>query len=149
MSTIDRADWHFGNNFPKNIPDENGGTHIGMFLNWIIDTGLIGEIHLKDSEKGIYKVRKRQITGRDFLFDYCDGKFWNEDLNILAIQFTEDYYSSDKYFDDYADALAKSTETIYHVDNNWDNYETIKKILDKRYHKWKVKRNKKSWQFWK
>jgi hypothetical protein len=32
----DRADWHYGSDFPNDVPDENGGTHIGMFLAWAI-----------------------------------------------------------------------------------------------------------------
>ena len=37
MASIDRADWHYGGDYPKELPIENGGTHIGMFINWIID----------------------------------------------------------------------------------------------------------------
>jgi hypothetical protein len=28
--SYDRADWHYGGNYPKGLPPENGGTHIGM-----------------------------------------------------------------------------------------------------------------------
>jgi len=149
MSSIDRVDWHSGNNFPHGIPEENGGTHIGMYLNWIIDSDLIGECHSKESGEGISKVKSKVISGREFLFDYCDGKFWNEDLNSIGIRFTEDYYSTDKYFDDYANTLANNLETVYHVENNWDNYAQIRKVLDHRFKKWKDKQNKRPWEFWK
>lgn len=32
MTRYDRADWHSGGDFPKDLTDEAGGTHIGMFL---------------------------------------------------------------------------------------------------------------------
>ena len=149
MSSIDRADWHSGNNFPQNLPEENAGTHIGMYLNWIIDSDLIGDSHLKESIEGISKVKTKVISGREFLFDYCDGKFWNEELNDVGIRFTEDYYSSDQYFGDYANILANNLETVYHVENNWDNYAQLKKVLDKRFKKWNAKQNKRPWEFWK
>jgi hypothetical protein len=42
MGNIDRADWHYGGGdlYPKELPPENGGTHIGMYLAWIIQRGL-------------------------------------------------------------------------------------------------------------
>ena len=149
MSSIDRVDWHYGNNFPKELPKENGGTHIGLFISWIIESGLIGEIHTNDSSEGIQKVKRKEITGRDFLFEFCDGKLWNEDLNEVGVLFAEDYYSSDQYFNDYANLLAAEKETVYHIENNWENYSKLKKILDVRFKKWNSQRNKKKWQFWK
>jgi hypothetical protein len=42
MGNIDRADWHYGGGdlYPKELPPENGGTHIGMYLAWIVQHGL-------------------------------------------------------------------------------------------------------------
>lgn len=149
MGSIDRADWHYGNDFPTNLPVENGGTHIGMYLNWIIDKNLIGEFHLTESKDGIEKVKSGEITGRDFLFDYCDGKFWNQELNEIGLKFTESYYSSDKYFGDYAKVLANELESIYEVKDNRQNYSLIKEKIDQRFNKWNARQNKKFWEFWK
>ena len=149
MASIDRADWHYGNDFPENLPEENGGTHIGMYLNWIIDNELIGKFHLTESKDGIEKVKSGEITGRDFLFDYCDGKFWNEELNEIGLEFTESYYSSDKYFGDYAKVLANELDNIYEVKDNRQNYSLIKEKLDQRFNKWNSRKNKKFWEFWK
>lgn len=149
MASIDRIDWHQTDNFPENVPIENGGTHIGMYLNWIIDNNLIGEFHLTESTNAIEDVKTRKITGRDFLIEYCDGKFWDEDLSEIGLKFTEDYYSTDKYFGDYAEALDSNQESIYEYENSWENYEKIKVVIDKRYKDWKRKIEKKPWQFWK
>lgn len=149
MGSIDRADWHYGNDFPKNLPEDSGGTHIGMYLNWIIDNELIGEFHLTESKDGIEKVKSREITGRDFLFNYCDGKFWNEELNGIGLEFTESYYSSGKYFEDYGKVLANELNSIYEVKDNRQNYNLIKEKLDHRFKKWNSHKNKKFWEFWK
>jgi hypothetical protein len=36
MASIDRADWHYGGDYPPDLPSENGGTHIDIYLAWII-----------------------------------------------------------------------------------------------------------------
>ena len=149
MESIDRADWHYGGKFPNDLPKENGGTHIGMYLTWIIENDLIGEIHLKNSFQKIQDVKHRNITGRDFLFTECDEKFWKEDLTDIGNEFTEFYYSSETYGNDYSKKLINDEETIYHILNNWENYDKLKPIIDKRFKKWKAKKNKKSWEFWK
>ena len=149
MASIDRVDWHYGNDFPQNLPEENGGTHIGMYLNWIIDNNLISEFHLTESKDGIEKVKSGEMTGRDFLFDYCDGKFWNQELNKIGLEFTESYYSTDKYFGDYSNVLASNLDSIYNVKNSRQNYDLIKGILDKRFAKWDSRKKKKFWEFWK
>ena len=149
MGSIDRADWHYGNDFPENLPEENSGTHIGMYLNWIIDSNLISEFHRRESKTGIEKVKSGKITGRDFLFEYCDGKLWKEELNKIGFEFTESYYTSNQYFEDYAKVLPKELGNIFQVDDNRKNYELLKPILDKRFEKWKTRKNKKFWEFWK
>jgi hypothetical protein len=91
---IDRTDWHSGQDFPKELPAENGGTHIGMYLAWIINNHLEGEIHHEDedSKQAVARVRKREITGREFLASACDEKFWESDLNEEGLAFTKQYY---------------------------------------------------------
>jgi hypothetical protein len=157
MASIDRADWHYGGDFPKELPIENGGTHIGMYINWVIDKDLIGELHLEDSKQGIEDVKGRKLTGRDFLFDYCDEKFWEDDLNEEGLAFTKYYYQNPndpedaygKYIEDYERILGSEFESLYEIPNSWENYEKIAQQIDTVYEKWKNRGNKKPWQFWK
>jgi hypothetical protein len=97
MASIDRMDWHYGGDFPENLPQENAGTYIGMFLTWIIENDLIGEMHREDSQEAIQKVMNHQMTGRDFLIEQCDEKLWEDDLNEEGLLFTRYYYESDIY----------------------------------------------------
>jgi hypothetical protein len=41
----DRIDWHSGGEYPDDLPAENGGIHIGMFLAWAFGQGMAGEVH--------------------------------------------------------------------------------------------------------
>lgn len=144
MATIDRMDWHYGGDFPDYLLKENGGTHIGMYLTWIIENGLIGELHVEDSTEAIERVLSRQITGRDFLIEQCDEKLWDEDLSNEGSSFTLYYYQFEeepkhrKYIDDYIDTLAhRDLKSLYEIENSWENYDKLKPIIDKRFIEWK------------
>ena len=141
MGSIDRMDWHYGGDFPEGLPTENGGTHIGMYLAWIINNDLIGEMHLEDAPESILAVKNRQITGRDFLIQECDEKFWNDDWNEEGLAFTNHYYSDDsgmkQYIQDYEQILSNDVASTYHVEDTWDNYDKVARVLDIRFKEWK------------
>ena len=86
---LDKAEWHYGGNLLAELPDENRVTHIGLFLAWIIDNQLEGEVHHEDAgaEQTLAAVRQRQMNGRDFLLSQCDEKFWAVDLNAEGLAF--------------------------------------------------------------
>jgi hypothetical protein len=142
MATLDRADWHYGGEFPEGLPQENGGTHIGMYLTWIIDSDLYSEELLEEYEDEIKKVKNREITGRDFLFDICDEKLLSFDLNDIGYEFSKIYFNEDEeegygnYINDYDITLGEDYESLYEIPNTWDNYDRIKEVITKRFKKW-------------
>jgi hypothetical protein len=73
----------------------------------------------------------------------CDEEFGMEDLNEEGLTFTRYYYGDENdmkdYIIDYLEALAGELESVYHVDNTWDNYDKISKVIDRRYKEWKAK----------
>jgi len=133
--SYDRIDWHSnGEGFPPDAEPKQGGTHIGIFLTWIIHNDLIGEFHLEDSEESIQKVKDREMTGCEFLIEECDSKFWEEDMNETGNEFTKYYYEGEgdgNYFGDYTDVF-DDYENIYDVKNSWENYDKIKPVIDMR-----------------
>jgi hypothetical protein len=149
MTAIDRADWHYGGDFPKNLPKKNGGTHIGMYLNWIIETNLISETFLQEVSDGIEGVKSGKITGKDFLFDYCDGKFLEDFLNDQGSEFTKRYYKRGIYTSDYEELLGANCDSLYEIPDTPENYQRIASKITQEFEKWKSRREKKSWQFWK
>jgi hypothetical protein len=138
----DKADWHSGGDFPEELPAENGGTHIGMFLAWAITRNLEGEFRRDESEAELAAVRERAMTGRDFLFRACDGKFWDEDLSDEGNAFAEFYYgtggSAGPYFDDYRDILERDVQGTYYVEDTWENFDKLAAVIDRRYTEWKA-----------
>jgi len=146
MATYDRIDWHSGGNFPENLPAENGGTHIGMFLTWIIENDLYGNLHREGSKDSIQKVLKREWTGRDFLINECDEKFWEDCMNEEGNQFTKFYYDTEReggtsyFLADYSWLFGATVESLYEIENSWDNYDKLKPLIDQRYGDWSAKK---------
>ncbi|RZG43071.1 DUF7832 domain-containing protein [Acinetobacter wuhouensis] len=138
---IDRIDWHAESAEQAGFPYENGGTHIGIYLAWIINNHLEGEFHQEESEDEIAQVLARKMTGRDFLIQMCDEKFCEEDLNEEGFAFTQAYYESNEYFKDYDATLvhAKGLENTYAIDDTWENYDLMAPVISEKYQQWRVK----------
>jgi hypothetical protein len=71
------------------------------------------------------------ITGTAFLFNYCDGKFTDEDLNDEGNAFAARYYGSDGlYLDDYAEVFG---DLMYVAPEEAHDYSKFSALLDRRY----------------
>lgn len=152
MSKYDDASWHYGGDFPKDLPEKNGATHTGMFLIWCIENNLVSEEFKKDNEEEIEKLKNREITGAELIIDSMDGKFSEYDLNDLGNAFAKDYYVdetdfADKFssfatdylnlFDSIAEESDYEYETFYHIEDTYENYDLMKQVIDYRFLEWK------------
>ena len=137
MANIDRADWHYGGKYPQGLPPENGGTHIGIYLAWIINRDLGSDELQEYAGDRLQSLRRREISGRDILLSDLDEKFFSSLLSDEALLFTRDYYESDRYVQDYADLLSGDLESLYHVADSWENYDTVAQRLDERFAEWR------------
>jgi len=138
MANIDRADWHYGGNYPPELPPENAGTHIGMYLAWIVLRGLGSKelvLHAADTYNW---VRNREVTGRDLLFTKLDEKFFDELLSPEGLAFTRSYYETNGYANDYDRVLGADLPTLYHVRDTWDNFDKLAPVLDERLAAWRA-----------
>jgi hypothetical protein len=140
----DNAAWHYGGDYPKELPRENGGTHIGMFIAWAIMNNLESRFHRKESAASLAAVRARQMTGRQFLFEECDERFWKQDLNTKGNAFAKYYYQGASsqtevapYLEDYDQTLCGDLPTIYHVEDTWQNYDKIAVVISQRFDEWR------------
>lgn len=152
MAKYDDASWHYGGDYPENLPNENASTHIGMFLTWCIDNDLLSEEQLEDSEEDIIAVKNRELKGSEFLIANCDEKFTDFDLNDLGNEFAKAYYLDEsdfakstecydadfvKHFKTLAEKNGVEYQSVYHVEDTWENYNSLKPIIDARYEQWK------------
>ncbi|MBL9078091.1 MAG: hypothetical protein JNL08_11340 [Planctomycetes bacterium] len=133
----DRADWHYGGDYPKGLPPENGATHIGMFLGWAIKRGLVGDLHKEHSVEAVAAVRDGTQSGRDFLMEQCDEKFTDHDLSEEGNAFAKSYYES-RYFDDYEACVGQGLPSLYHVEDSPENRAKVEALLDQRFATWRM-----------
>jgi hypothetical protein len=140
----DKAEWHSGGEYPEDLPPENGGTHMGMFLAWAIHRGLEGELHREDAPDAIEAVRQRRMTGREFLFQQCDGRLTDDDFSDDGNAFARAYYDSEDeewgYMPDYATLFDGQGATLYHVADSWENFDRLAPIIDRRLAEYRARR---------
>jgi hypothetical protein len=149
----DRADFDYSTEEDP-LPKGHAATHIGMFVAWIVFNDLIGPHHEQNSSVDLARLRRREITGRQFFEAACQGRFWERDLNENGNAFARHYYSEregqrGRYFDDYKKLLVKRLPSFWHVTDTWENYDRIAPTITQRYNAWKGGLRKRWWQFWK
>ena len=152
--SYDRANFDYSTEADP-LPKGHAATHVGMFLAWAV----INELHsdfLRDHyEELLAKLRRREITGRQFFEAACSERFSERDLNEEGNAFAQHYYVDETgkrgaYFADYKKVLAAGLPSFWHVANTWENYEKIAAVISRRYEEWKnPSRRKRWWQFWK
>jgi hypothetical protein len=137
MANIDRADWHYGGNYPAGLPTENAGTHIGMYLAWVVHRNL-GSTELAQLAGDTYSwVLTREVTGRDLLFTKLDEKFFYQLLSPEGEAFTRSYYETNGYANDYDRVLGGDLPSLYHVKDTWENFDKLAPVLDERLAAWR------------
>lgn len=138
----DDASWHYGGDFPADLPDEAGGTHTGLYLAWALLSGLAGEIHQSDFAAELEALKNRRISPGAYFLNICDGKFTDEDLSDEGNAFTQFYFDfqKGKYLLDYEEAFLDGLPSLYHVIDSWENFDKIRPILDQRFQHWRVAR---------
>jgi hypothetical protein len=138
----DDASWHYGGDFPKDLPIEAGATHTGMFLAWALLSDLAGPIFEEDYPDLIPSLRRREITPGLFFLHQCDGKFIDEYLNRMGNDFAQDYFDFEhgNFLADYEEILGAGLPSTYHVQDTWENFERLKPRIDQRFESWKGQR---------
>ncbi len=156
MTKYDDAAWHYGGDFPEGLPEKNGATHTGMFVNWCITHDMISEELNADAADNIEKLKRKELTGAEFIIHSMDGKFSDCDLNDLGNAFAQDYYADETDFGhqfssfatDYInifDSIAEESdfeyETFYHIEDTSENFDLMRQVIDHRFKEWKEYKN--------
>jgi hypothetical protein len=131
----DKAKWHSGGDFPEGLPHENGGTHIGMFLAWAINHGMVSPDLMSEAALDLEAVLQRRLTGRTILFNYLDGVLSDEDLSEEGNAFAEHYYEA--YQAEYDALIRTELESAYHASDDWVTYDAVAAMIDEAYSRFK------------
>jgi Histone H1-like nucleoprotein HC2 len=128
----DDASWHYDGDFPKGLPKQNGATHIGMFLAWAIERDLVSDELCEDAGADIARVKRRKMTGAQFLMTVCDEALSSHDLSAEGNRFAKAYFMK-AYMEDYADLFEEKLESLYELADTWKNYDRLRPIIEQRY----------------
>lgn len=135
----DKAKYHYQGEFPNDISTNQAFVHTGMFLGWIIDNNLFSEEFGEETQTEINKFKQRDISGTQ-IYKLWDGVLADDMLNDEGNKFATCYFDFEigLYLKDYEEAF-QNLATLYHVNDNWENYFKIKEVIDRRYKEYKNK----------
>jgi hypothetical protein len=134
----DDASWHYGGEFPEDLPKDAAATHTGMFLAWALLKGLGGELFVDEEPELVQQLENRTITPGQFFLRNCDGKLIDEDFSEQGNAFAEAYFDlqSGDYLADYESLVGDELPSLYHVPDSWETFDRLRPHLDERYSAW-------------
>ena len=140
----DDASWHYGGDFPPELPTEAGATHIAMFVAWAALNGLAGDFHTRDAANELAMLESRDLTPTEWFIRVCDEKFTTEDLTDEGNAFARIYYGSGEglhsnprsNLDDYSTMFSEA-ESLYGVKDSWASFDRLSAKLSARLEAWR------------
>ena len=134
----DDASWHYGGDFPNNLDDEAGATHIGMFVAWCLLNDLAGELHTDEFPEELKKLTNKESTPGKWFINNCDEKFTDEDLNELGNKFCKYYYAAENapYLGVYESTLSSNISHLYAVPDSWESYDKLEPKIKSDFNEW-------------
>lgn len=127
------AGWHYGSDdYPPALATRHASTHIGMFIVWAYDAGLLRlEDMRSDIGKGWFEeLRRGEGSFGQMTEDFFDGKLNADDLTDEGWAFADWYY--DRYLTEFTDFLPADAASPYLLPDNIDSFRKISALLDKR-----------------
>lgn len=108
-----------------------GGTQrnaerLGAYVAWLVTNQLIHPVVERSGGSAVTRVRMHDLTGADFLATVLHGELRPDQLNEAGQAFTEAYFVSGSFDDDY-DQLEYSGE------NEWHRFEEISPKITRAY----------------
>ena len=121
MTTYDSIDNHLklAREFDK------AAVPMGMYLAWSLNLGLVRPEVLTQHEQLVMRIRMQDAKGSELLMS-VGGVLEEALFTARGRRFTEMYYS--RYIQDYGSVFGQDP---YLVEDTWDNYDTIARLLTK------------------
>lgn len=132
----DKASYH-EEILPPELPERQASLHIGVFLGWLIERGLVGDEIKQQFSDEIESFRSGRLSAPD-LFAKLGGVLADDMLTDDGNRFAAAYY--DRYLRDYQRTLAPDRSSPYYVDDSRENYERMRAQIDAAFERWQRSR---------
>lgn len=140
----DDASWHYGGDFPPDLPNTAGANHIAVFLAWATLHGLGSASQLSESRKDLVRLKARTLSPVAWFASVYDEQFTDGDLNTEGNSFTRTYYGDidglhtekGSFLDDYTRCFP-GLPSLYHAPVDWICYDRIAPVLTRRLKAWR------------
>ncbi|HXC01629.1 MAG TPA: hypothetical protein VNU49_03185 [Opitutaceae bacterium] len=143
----DKAKYHYETIEQHDLSEEHAANHTVVFLRWLIDRRMMSEFFEKEAVEILRKFRAGQATIHQ-VYEWWDCCLIDDMLSEEGNAFAKHYFDFEhgRYIHDYIATLKHGLPTEFHIDYSEGNYQTMKKVIDRRYEEWK-KPKKKWWLF--
>ena len=125
----------------EEIPAEQAYVHTGMFITWLSENQLFSEATMEQFKDELASLAERSVSGAQ-IYKSLGGQLADSMLNEEGNAFCRFYFDFQvgKYLEDYAIALAPDSETMFGVEDNWENYDKLKEQIGVRFSEWQAKK---------
>lgn len=130
----DKAEHHLLDEESRRQEGFNEYIYGGMYLGWIIDSGLHSPDFFKGKESLLEQFRARKVTVSE-LYRTVGEALVSDMLSEKGNLFTAHYFES-VYPQDYEELLAPGATNYELVADTWENYVKMRTRLDDRHRHW-------------
>ena len=103
---------------------------LGAYIAWLVANDLMSDYQLKVCGADIAMVRMQAMTGPAFLTTVLEGEFKPSQLNDVGQSFSEHYFMTGQYNDDYDSCR-------YYGDDEWHRFDELSPKISAAFRRWK------------
>ncbi|WP_109505924.1 hypothetical protein [Nocardioides speluncae] len=131
--TYDDAQWHGDAVAHLGLDETAGGTHIAMFMTWLVLHGFAAAAWTASGAG----LADRSITPGEYLFDVCDEQLDPVMLTAAGNEFVAARYVH--YVSGYVDVPELSSlRSLYEAEDSWATYDAVAPMIDRLFSDWRA-----------
>lgn len=135
----DKAKWHYeADDFPSELPEHRGATHIGYFVRWCIENDLASPELRAQHGRAVSRLVAGKLAPGRFVLEQLGGSFTDEELTVAGQAFAKGAY--DDYLGAFERTMRRIAKPTYMVPVSEENYTKVSAILNRLFRAWQKER---------
>lgn len=134
----DKAKYHYESVEQQGLSEEHAANHTVFFLRWVVERKMTSEFFENEAAEILRQFRAGEVSIHKVYkwWDCClVDDMLSEEGNAFAMHYFD--FERGQYIHDYVANLQNDLPTEFHVDYNEENYQKIRKVIDRRHAEWK------------